>query len=81
MQTILANSSLLRDTNNRTAIKISGRGSDGGGLDGGAMHSPLKLFNMKNIGTKSNNMSEIMVYLAMFSTTIDKILCFWVLIR
>ena len=43
MQTILANSSLLRDTNNRTAIKISGRGSDGGGLDGGAMHSPLKL--------------------------------------
>ena len=27
---------------------------------------------MKNIGTKSVNMSDIMVYLAMFSTTIDK---------
>ena len=34
--------------------------------------------NMKNIGTKSVN---IMVYLAMFSTTIHKILCFLVLIR
>ena len=31
---------------------------------------------MKNIGTKSVNMSDIMVYLAMSSTTIDKILCF-----
>ena len=31
---------------------------------------------MKNIGTKSINMSDIMVYLAMFSTTIDKILYF-----
>ena len=37
--------------------------------------------NIKNIGTKSVNMSDIMVYLAMFSTTIVKILCFWVLIR
>ena len=37
--------------------------------------------NMKNIGTKSVNMSDIMVYLVMFSTTIDNILCFWVLIR
>ena len=36
--------------------------------------------NMKNIGTKSVNMSDIMVYLAMFSTTIDNILCFLVLI-
>ena len=48
-------------------------------------NDPLKILrnklNMKNIGTKSVNMSEIMVYLAMFSTTIDKILCFWVLIR
>ena len=33
---------------------------------------------MKNIGTKSVNMSDKMVYLAMFSTTIDKISCFWV---
>ena len=32
---------------------------------------------MKNIGTKSINMSEVMVYLAMFSTTLDKILFFW----
>ena len=31
---------------------------------------------MKNIGTKSINMSDIMVYVAMFSTTNDKILCF-----
>ena len=31
---------------------------------------------MKNIGTKPINMSDIMVYLAMFSTTIDKILYF-----
>ena len=31
---------------------------------------------MNNIGTKSINMSETMVYLAMFSTTIDKFLCF-----
>ena len=42
--------------------------------------NPLKIIrnmlNMKNIGTKSVNMSGIMVYLAMFSTTIDKILCF-----
>ena len=29
---------------------------------------------MKNIGTKSVNMSDKMVYLAMFSTTIDNIL-------
>ena len=36
---------------------------------------------MKNIGTKSVNISDIMVYLDMVSTTIDKILCFWVLIR
>ena len=35
---------------------------------------------MKNIGTKSINMSDIMVYLAMFSTIIDKILWFWVTI-
>ena len=32
--------------------------------------------NMKTIGTKSINTSDIMVYLAMFSTTIDKILCY-----
>ena len=31
---------------------------------------------MKNIGIKSINMSDIMVYLAMFRTTIDNILCF-----
>ena len=31
---------------------------------------------MKNIGTKSINMSDIMVYLAIFSTIIDQILCF-----
>ena len=37
--------------------------------------------NMKNIGTKSINRSDIMVYFAMFSTIIDNILCFWVLIR
>ena len=37
-------------------------------------------FEYENIGTKSVNMSDIMVYLAMFSTTIDTILCFWVLI-
>ena len=35
---------------------------------------------MKNIGTKSIIISDIMVYLAMFSTTIDNILCFLVLI-
>ena len=41
---------------------------------------PLKIvrnkLNMKNIVPKSNNMSDIIVYLAMFSTTIDNILCF-----
>ena len=31
---------------------------------------------MKNIGTKSVNMSEIMVPLAMFSTTVDNIFMF-----
>ena len=31
---------------------------------------------MKNIGTKSTNISEIIEYLTMFSTTIDKILSF-----
>ena len=31
---------------------------------------------MKDIGKKSINMSDIMVYLAMFSTNIDTILCF-----
>ena len=36
---------------------------------------------MKNFGTKSVNIGDIIVYLAVFSTTIDKILCFWVLIR
>ena len=30
---------------------------------------------MKNIGTKSTNMSEIMVYLAMFIINIDKMKC------
>ena len=35
-----------------------------------------KKLNMKHIGTKSINMIDIMVYLAMLSTTIDKILCF-----
>ena len=48
-------------------------------------NDPLKILrnklNMKNIGTKSINMSDIMVYLAMFSTIIDQILCIWVLIR
>ena len=43
-------------------------------------NEPLKILrnklNMKNIGTKSINMSETMVYLAMFSTPIDKIICF-----
>ena len=38
---------------------------------------PLKIlgnkFYMKNIGTKSINMSDIKVYLAMFSTVIYKI--------
>ena len=41
---------------------------------------PLKILrnklNMKNIGTKSINMTDIMVYLVMFSTSINKILCF-----
>ena len=49
------------------------------------LNDPLKLFqnklNMKNIGTKSANMSDIMVYFAVFSPTIDKILCFLVLLR
>ena len=40
-------------------------------------NDPLKILrnklNMKNIGTKSINMSDIMVYFAMFSTTIEKI--------
>ena len=31
---------------------------------------------MINIATKSVNMSDIIVYLAMFSASIDKILCF-----
>ena len=48
-------------------------------------NDPLKKFrnklNMKNIGTKSVNMSDIMVYLAMFGTTIDQTLCCWVLMR
>jgi len=48
-------------------------------------NDPLKFLrnklNMKNIGTKSINMSDIMVYLAMFSTIIDQILCFLVPIR
>ena len=39
-------------------------------------NDPLKILrnkmNMKNIGTKSINMSDIMVYLAKFSTAIDK---------
>ena len=33
---------------------------------------------MKNVGTKSINMSDIMVHLAMFSTKLEKIL--WVLV-
>ena len=37
--------------------------------------------NMKNIGTKSINMSDKMVYLAMFTRIIDRILGFLVLIR
>ena len=41
---------------------------------------PLKIlrkkFNVKNIGTKSINMSDIIVYFAMFSTIIDKNLMF-----
>ena len=36
---------------------------------------------MKNIGTKSINRSDIMLYFAMFSTIINKILYFWVLIE
>ena len=43
--------------------------------------SYFRNMNMKNIGTKSIDMSDIMVYLAMFSIKIDNILCFWVLIR
>ena len=35
----------------------------------------------EEIGTKSVKMSDIMVYLAKYITTIDIILCFWVLIR
>ena len=31
---------------------------------------------MKIIDTKSTNMNDIILYFAMFSTTIDKILCF-----
>ena len=42
--------------------------------------TPLKILrnklNRKNIGTKSINMSDIMVYFAMFSTMIDKNLMF-----
>ena len=32
--------------------------------------------NVLNIATKSTNIGEILVYVAMFSKTIDKILCF-----
>ena len=39
-------------------------------------HLPPNIFrnklNMKNIGKKSVNMSDMMVYLAMFSTKIDR---------
>ena len=38
--------------------------------------NPLKQVEYEDIGTKSVNMSDIMVYLAMFSTTIDKLLYF-----
>ena len=42
-------------------------------------NDPLEILrnklNMKNIGTKSINMIDIMVYLAMFSTIINQILC------
>ena len=41
----------------------------------------FKTIWIRKIFTKSVNISDIMVYLAMFSTTIDNILCFWVLIR
>ena len=34
--------------------------------------------NVLNIATKSTNIGEILVYVAMFSKTIDKILCFTV---
>ena len=39
---------------------------------------PLKILRnkLKNIGTQSINMSDIIVYLAMFNKTVDKILCF-----
>ena len=40
-----------------------------------------KQVEYENIGTKSVNMSDVIVYLAMFSATVDKIVCFWVLIR
>ena len=38
---------------------------------------PLKILRnkLKNIGTQSINMSDIIVYLAKYSTTIDKFLC------
>ena len=38
--------------------------------------SSSKQVEYENVGTKSFDISDIMVYLAMFSTTIDKILCF-----
>ena len=45
------------------------------------LDDPLKILQIKlnitNIGTKSINMSNIMVYFAMFSTTNDKILGFF----
>ena len=44
-------------------------------------YDPLKILrnksNMKNVGTKSINMSDIMVYVAMFSTIIDHELGPW----
>ena len=44
------------------------------------MARPREACTSKNIGTKSINRNDIMVFLAMFNTTIYKTLCFWVLI-
>ena len=41
----------------------------------------LKKLNIKHIGTKPINMSDIMVYFAMFTTTLRKSYVFWALIR
>ena len=52
-----------------------------GGDTGPKMNKFKKYIFYPFFGTKLVNMSLIMVYLAMFITLIDKILCFLVLIR